>query len=601
VALPTYPFERQRYWIDVPKNHGAATVALPADQLSKKPDIADWFYLPVWKQAPLRVNKDTHDRWLIFDDGKFGLELANRLRKNGHSVVSISTGDAWSKLISDLDEPPTKILHCWSLARPDAQTGRELFSACQDLGFYSLLKLVKQIGNDERCGPIEIMVLSNDLQEVTGEESLCPEMSTLLAACKVVPQEYGEITCRSIDVICPPPGSWHEEKLITELYKEVTANVPDVTIAYRKGRRWVQQFDPLPLVSNGTTKLRDRGVYLITGGLGGVGLILARHLALSVRARVVLVGRSAVPASGVTEKLKELEAEGAEVLVLTANVADPIALRECFETAEKTFGKVDGVIHAAGVSATSAFKLIQEIEPQHCEMHFEPKVYGLYALEHVLAEREVDFCLVFSSLSSFLGGLSFSGYTAANIFVDAFIARHNQTNPKPWFGVNWDTWQTGKNQHQQLGADLAVLEMTPAEGAEAFERVVSQSPVAQLVHSTGDFQARLARWIYRTCDSAVVDASTHPRPNLQNDYFPAETELEETIVHIWENVLGIDKIGIHDNFFELGGTSLSGLQVINQIQKALGIQVSPADFLEVPTVHAVALKLSELPLAAETA
>jgi acyl transferase domain-containing protein/acyl carrier protein len=663
VALPTYPFERQRYWIEAAQSNGhsaagpaaaggaatvqrtaagAGTAALPGQQpkLSKKWDVADWFYLPVWKQAPLRPNdqqtqdhdRQTRDHWLIFDDGKLGVELTKRLEAAGHTVTSVRISDTWSStsshsysinptstadyrdLLARLDEPPNKILHCWSLARPSAGNQRELFSACQNIGFYSLLKLAKQLGNDDRCGAIEIIALSSELQEVTGQESLCPEMSTLFGACKVVPQEYGEITCRSVDVMCPEPGSWQEQKLITELYNEITANAPDVTVAYRNGRRWIQQFDPLRLEAAGDAATRERGVYLITGGLGGIGLILAQHLATSVRARLVLITRSVFPAnetweqwlerheandptSSIIEKLKEIEATGSEVLVVTANVADAPALQQCFETAEATFGQVNGVIHAAGVSAIAAFKLVQEIEPQHCEMHFEPKVHGLYALERVLAEREVDFCLVFSSLSSFLGGLSFSGYAAANIFIDAFIARHNQTCAKPWFGVNWDSWQTGKNQHQQLGASLAALEMTPAEGAEAFERIISRSPVAQLVHSTGDFQTRLAQWIDGKASSQpdlINNAVLHARPNLQNDYVAPETELEKNIAHIWQKVLGIDEIGMHDNFFELGGTSLSGLQVINQIQKELGIQVSPADFLEVPTVSAVALKLNNL-------
>jgi acyl transferase domain-containing protein len=610
VALPTYPFERQRYWIEAQSN---ALAAVPAQQpqLGKKPDVADWFYLPTWKQAPLSGNdKQTNDHWLIFDDGKLGSKLAKRLEAAGDMVTCVRIDD--HDLLPILDQPPTKILHCWSLVRPNIESGRELFSACQNTGFYSLLKIAKQLGSYD--GAIEIIALSNELQEVTGQERLCPEMSTLLAACKVIPQEYGEIACRSVDVMCPESGSWQEQKLIDDLYHEITAGARDVTVAYRNGRRWIQQFDPLRLEAGATSKLRDRGVYLISGGLGGIGLILAQHLATSVRARLVLVTRSAFPAkstweqwlemheandptSSIIEKLTQLEVQGSEVLVLTASVADAAGLEKCFDTAAATFGEVNGVIHAAGVSATAAFKLIREIEPEHCEMHFEPKVHGLYALEHVLAKRQVDFCLVFSSLSSFLGGLSFSGYAAANIFIDAFIARHNQTSANRWFGVNWDSWQTGKNQHQQIGASLVALEMTPAEGVAAFERIISRSPVAQVVHSTGDFQARLAQWIERRepCAAEVVgNAAPHARPNLQNDFVAPHTELEKDLAHIWEKVLGIAEVGIHDNFFELGGTSLSGLQVINQIEKELGIQVSPADFLEVPTINAVALKLTEL-------
>jgi acyl transferase domain-containing protein/NAD(P)-dependent dehydrogenase (short-subunit alcohol dehydrogenase family)/acyl carrier protein len=638
VALPTYPFERQRYWIEGKTNGQQPHRKVERlEQLAKHEDIADWFYLPSWKQAPLMESrarrKSKRQQWLVFiDDSGIGCQVVKRLETDGQMVSAVKIGKEFAKLgpteysinpkqrddyrdlLADLDDLPTKVVHCWSLTRQvPAGFDREHFAQCQEIGLYSVINLAKAIGNRDTPNGIEIIVLSSNTQRVTGEEELNAEMATLLAPCKVIPQEYSNISCRSVDITLPGSGSWQEKRLIAELCIEFASESSESVVAYRGGSRWVQRFESLCLGDVETTKLRPRGVYIITGGLGGVGLILARHLAHTVQARLVLTGRSALPdrtaweewlttheqedrVSGVIREVRALEELGSDILVVTSDVSDESRMREVFDLAEERFGEIHGVIHAAGVSATTAFRLIQEVQPEHCELHFQPKVYGLYALERILRGRQLDFCLIFSSLSSFLGGLSFVGYAAANIFMDAFTARHNQTDPEAWLSVNWDSWQTGRDQHKVIGKSLAAFEMTPAEGAEAFQRVISGSPVRQLINSTGDFHARIAQWVnskpLSQTSASQNAAGTYPRPNLQNPFIPPANELEKRIAGIWQMVLGIEKVGIHDNFFDLGGTSLTGLQVITRIQKELGVQVSPSDFLEVPTVNVVAGKLT---------
>lgn len=115
------------------------------------------------------------------------------------------------------------------------------------------------------------------------------------------------------------------------------------------------------------------------------------------------------------------------------------------------FSKIDGVLHAAGISDSRAFDSIQRIRPRQCEWHFQPKIYGLYVLDELLSDQKLDFFMLFSSLSSVLGGLTFTAYTAANIFMDAFTYQHNRTAQTKWISVNWDTWRVSANQHEILG------------------------------------------------------------------------------------------------------------------------------------------------------
>jgi acyl transferase domain-containing protein len=638
LPLPTYPFERQRYWIEpqqqLDDNRGSQGT------LSKKPDIADWFYLPFWKQsvppALLRQGNLTERKscWLVFvDECGLGSQIVKRLEQDGQNVISVKVGSEFTEhsdcvytldprqpnnyevLLNELlakDKIPTTIVHLWSV-RPNEQpeSGVEWVDKAQDFGFYSLLFLAQAIGKQNLTDEFQITVVSNNMQNVTGEESLCPEKATVLGPCKVIPQEYPNLTCRSVDVVVPQSGTRNERKLIDQLWDELQAKSSELVIAYRGNHRWVQTFEPVrwDKALKETPRLRERGVYLITGGLGSIGLVLAEHLAQTVQAKLLLTGRSAFPARDEWEqwltthdecdrisrkirKVQELEELGAEVLVAIADVANQQQMQEAITQAEEQFGQLNGVIHAAGMVAEESFRWIEESSYTECEQQFQPKVHGLLVLEQVLQERELDFCLLLSSLSSVLGGLGFVAYSAANLFMDAFVHQHNQTHQVPWFSVNWDGWQFGeqKKQSTSFGADLAELSITPKEGVNVFERILSGGELNQVVVSTGDLQARIDQWIkleslqspghFKKKDSS----SLHSRPNLPNPYVAPRNQLERTVTDIWQDLLGIEPIGIYDNFLELGGHSLLATQLISRVREALQVELPIRSLLEEPTV-----------------
>ncbi|HVU65962.1 MAG TPA: phosphopantetheine-binding protein, partial [Ktedonobacteraceae bacterium] len=244
----------------------------------------------------------------------------------------------------------------------------------------------------------------------------------------------------------------------------------------------------------------------------------------------------------------------------------------------------------------AAFRVLQEIGPQQCAMHFAPKAYGVHALEEALADLPLDFCLLYSSLSSVLGGLGFAGYTAANIFLDSYAEQHNQRTVTPWISVNWDTWQVRENAHDLLGATVEQYAMRPEEAIEALIRIL-QSGQTRVVNSTGDLQARMGQWL-RSQNAHEEASFTHAysgamqtRPQLLTPYTPAQEEYEQQIVLIWQQVLGIEPIGIHDNFFELGGHSLMGTQLIGRLRQAFQVNLPLAVLFEAPTVAELALAI----------
>ena len=326
----------------------------------------------------------------------------------------------------------------------------------KDLGFYSLLFLAQSLGK-QLTENIRITVISNNMQEVTGAEVLYPEKALAIGPVKVIPQEYPNLTCQSIDLDLPAPGSWQAEKLLNQLLDELHAHSSDSVIAYRGNDRWVEDFEPvqLPEIGAEPPRLRKRGVYLITGGLGGIGLVLAEYLAQTVQAKLLLTGRSAFPArdnweewlnthnsedeiSRKIRQLQKLAQLGAEVLVVSADVTNLEQMQSAIAQAEKQFGKFNGVIHAAGIPGGG---VIQRKTPQMTASILEPKVKGTLVLNKIFQDVLLDFFVLCSSLTSIRGEFGQVDYAAANAFLDAFA--HYKTNRDSTFtvAINWSAWQ----------------------------------------------------------------------------------------------------------------------------------------------------------------
>jgi NAD(P)-dependent dehydrogenase (short-subunit alcohol dehydrogenase family)/acyl carrier protein len=491
----------------------------------------------------------------------------------------------------------------------------EQTAVAQDRGFYSLLFLAQSLGEHHFTETPQITVVANNLQEVTVDDKLCAEKATVLGPVKVIPQEYLNITCRSIDVVLPESGSSQERKLIDHLWADVTATSSDITVAYRGGHRWVQSFEPIHVNESAKelSHLREKGSYLIAGGLEGIGLVLAEYLAQSVKARLILTTNSEIPArdryetwlrthgeqndvSRQIRKVQELEILGAEVLAVTADVTRQSQMEAVFTQAEERFGPLNGVIYAAGNFGRASLESIEETDKSKCERQFQASIYGPLTLEKILLDKKLDWCLLVSSLSSVLGGLGLVAYSAANTFLDAFACQKNRSNALPWISVNWDSWKFGGERQEATAfkTQLDELSITPTEGVEAFERIVSCDGLSQVIISTVDLQARITQWVTRESireqDQAGQEESItfHARPNLLTLYTAPRNEVEQTLVEVWQKLVGIDQVGIHDNFFELGGDSLLAVQVISRVREKFEIDFPLTNLFEQPTVAALA-------------
>lgn len=635
VSLPSYPFERQRYWVE-PNRAQSDVRRRPVS--SKQPDLGDWFYIPSWKRSmPPQPNdhQDANRTWVLFADKEnaLGPSIEKRLKQASQHVVVIQAAhkferidenaysinpcasddyDAIIRALREQGRDPDRIIHLLSVMPRRLGSSQTLFEEAQERGYYSLLYLMWALAKTKRDNPVHVEVVSDSMQEVGGEVSF-PEKSTLLGPCIVASQEHPDVVCRSVDVDLADLGNGLESSDLADLLiAELQNPSPDKIIAYRGGKRWVRHYEPHVLngSENSIRRLRQNGVYLITGGLGGVGLIVAEYLARTLKARLILTGRSKLPPREAwsalaadriesededkiarkIRRLRHIEELGGEVLVETADVADEVQMESLISRVYERYGRLNGVFHAAGItSGSSVYRALTEVGRDESEAQFIPKVRGLCVLERVLRDRSVDFCLLFSSNASVLGGLGFVAYAAANLFMDAFACARARDRSTAWISANWDHWPEETRQYTGISTSVDQFTMTVQESEEALRRVVCMAPPGQIVVSTGDLSNRLRVWVQGDGKAvAVGHAGAYPRPGLQTQFIAPSNETERVIADIWRQVLGIEHVGVLDNFFDLGGHSLLVTQVVGRVRDAFEIDLPLSKLFDVPTVAGLA-------------
>ncbi|MEW2443715.1 type I polyketide synthase [Micromonospora marina] len=491
VRLPSYPFQRRRYWVepDRPETSGPAS-----------PPASSPTYRPSWRRLqPVRPRAEAGP-WLVLGaDLPAGRALAESLpslvrvhagtgfAQDGPDAFTVDPADRedYARLLDALgDRLPARVVHLWSLA---VEPGTDLDRA-EAVGFHSLLAFAQALADRAERPALTIEVLTRGVFSVTGDECLQPENATVIGPCTVVPQEVPGVTCRLLDVT----GTGIES------LADAVRSAPDEPVLARRGSHWwargfdAVDLDPVPA----TRRLRDHGVYLITGGLGGIGLALAEHLARSVRAPAIgLLGRTPVPpeetwprwlaehdADDATSirirRIEELQRLGARVMALHADVTDLAQTSRAVDELRARFGALSGVVHAAGLPASG---LLAGKSRADADAVLAAKTRGTLVLDSVVGRDPLDFFLLCSSRTAILGGPGQLDYCAANAFLDTFAAGRDGVT-----AVAWDTWRdTGMAADPAGGVDV---------GHPLLQRRLRSTPTVETFRTT-----------ITTADSWIVD------------------------------------------------------------------------------------------------
>ncbi len=475
IPLPTYAFDATRHWIDAGKPAPAAAPVPPEHALRRR-ELDDWFLQPSWKRSLASPTSPPVAPVLVLTDelgvsqaltGALEARSIEVLRvargsgftssKPGHYTVRPEVVDDWRALLRDLGSQPafpTHIVHAFSL-----DGWRDPGQAPMQDGYFSLLALSQALGAEDITSPLRLVAVTSGAQMVSGETRLEPGVATINGMLKVLPREFPNIEARAVDVLVPLPDSWQSRQLAAQLADELSCSADADTIALRGDDRWLRTWEPIALPSRDDSQLiRRGGTYLITGGLGGIGLALAQHLAERFAPKLILLSRT--PASSAHRRLaiEALEQAGATVMVAVADVTEEAALSVALATARQRFGPIQGVFHTAGVLSDG---VIQLKDPATSASVFAPKVAGTLALEAATAGDPLDFLMLFSSVSAIAGPAGQVDYAAANAFLDAYAPARRARDGVRAISVNWAAWRD-VGMAATMARDLGMLGVSAA-------------------------------------------------------------------------------------------------------------------------------------------
>lgn len=489
VVLPTYQFQRTRYFIEP----GQAATAAAVPVLIRNDDIADWGALPAWRPAFADVDADvitdlatTPLTWLVFaDEQGLSTSLTARLTAAGHRVVRAFVGDTFAQLsadnfvlapeqgragydqllaaLSDAGTTPDRIAHFWLTDDvTPARAGSSRFDRNIEQGFWSLTWLAQSL-TEANLDSLHLSVFTRGAAQVQGEALRHPEKAMISGPVGVLARELPGATCAQIDLdvqaVSVPKSGWFAKAapvpqidITDRLIEEVMVTPANTIAAYRGARRYEMGYKPVKLTATDTPAFREGGTYLITGGFGGIGQTLAADVLYQHDATVILLTRDGLPERGTWDAylkrngtvdrtalrmraVMRLEALG-RVEVAGADVANLAQMRRVIEDVTARHGSLTGLIHAAGVLDDGP--LLAKSDAQ-MDAVLAPKVQGLRVIDQLLPDGALEMLVLFSSTSTATRSAGQVDYVAANAWLNAFAAARRGGKTRVT-AINWGVW-----------------------------------------------------------------------------------------------------------------------------------------------------------------
>lgn len=573
--LPGYPFELTECWIEPSVRQ--ETLALQR-------------YLQCWVPLTGQEKEETRDKpgnWLLITDGS---------AHTRQQAQQLSTTLPGSQIISFESE------HFLATLKNTSASIAVLFDPdhCGQQAFTPLLTVLTLIRQLPLAEPRRLTIVTRSAIDLMAAP--CPALAALTSAVKSLNQEYPALRSRLIDT---------DGQDLALLTGEMEMTFPTI-VALRQSDRLTEGFLPAPTPVETHRNSVPRSI-LIMGGGGQVGLQYARTFLENSQARVCLLQRSSLAAlKSRSDNASQLRAARIEALMqrwpdrLTCCVAD-VECQESLLTACKQvrgeMGSLDLLIHTAGVDASMHYQLIRDVDADFCQTSFAAKSRGLQHMAKVAEVLSIPHCHVVSSISSALGGIGMYIYGSLHAWLDAAVATLRRQHPSRWTLLNWEAWEFGNDdevpdQFRQgaFGSELNRYAMQPSQGRHFLWQCWSHLQGPSVVSST-DFQQRYQQWVSNQLtdsDQAEEEQTPKaPRPEMSSEYQPAQGQVEEKILAIWESLLGLQGIGIDDNFFELGGHSLLALKMTGLVNQSISATISMVDIFQYPTIRKLAASVTD--------
>jgi polyketide synthase PksN len=588
VQLPTYPFEKERFWLDVAaavkpaavgnaSEIGSVTVA-EADASMRVLTFAEaWIESPrtaapgtdlrtivclvagedgdqAWREAFERVGPQR--RWIFVPtSANLGAETFRELHRQHGTIDAV----VWLHPLGDpaaIQDPSTVLPLLRALADAELAPGRLLLA----LPFANEL---------ERC-------------HVDAWVAFEPSLARVLPGTKTAIIGLGQAAGQVL-----PPSSAAEV-----LWSEMTA--VDFRSARHEGRRrFVRQVQPTRLSATGSAFKRG-GTYLITGGRGSLGLACAEYLAKTYAANLVLVSRSA-PDAETSTRLDALRRQAGEVIYAQADVCDPIALAAALTEAKKHVGPIIGVLHAAGVADARS---ILEKDAAALRRVLAPKVQGTLALDEALRHEPIDFVAYFSSSAGVLGDFGACDYAIGSRFEAAYAEYRNHLCARGerrgrTVVVQWPVWQQGAMGQAEGEATRFYLEtsgqraLETAEGMAVLEQVLLAEPARHLVLVGKPERVQRFLGLATSPVAGAGERSSAAAGMAESNGGDLEDNVRSALVEIIGAQLNIErrKVRLGANLADFGFDSISLAEFAERLNAQFGLKITPAVFFGHSTIE----------------
>lgn len=564
------------------------------------------YYHHQWREAPADLSQVKRSSVVLFDsDDNLAKDYRAQLKAAGQPIeqlVLVKPGNAF-KALGD---------NTFTVNVGDAQDFSALIAALKAQSF-DLSRIVYRLGNQPM--PKDVAQYNQALEQgVFGLLYLCQALieHKLLNSTKVIysfdaaaaqVQPHNEavngfvksLLLENAKARCTVLQS--EQASWPELLAEFGFN--DSAVRYRLGKRQVRTLARFDLATNTAGQglnFKHKGVYLITGGAGGLGLIFAKYLAEQCQARLVLTGRSQLNDERQAD-IKALEAIGAEVMYVACDVAERTQLQALIEQVHNRFGSIDGIVHSAGVLRDS---FLRNKKPEEMAAVFAPKVTGTLLLDELSAKDKLDFFVTFSSLAALGGNAGQCDYAYANHFMDSFAdARNNMVAQGLRDGVsvslNWSLWADGGMQLDEqteliFKRNLGIKPLATEVGVDAFAKAIGlNEPHLAVVEAIAD-KLEVAWGLKVPPQEVAAVAQTEAEP-VQTG--PADNLLEQVqnaLIDITVDFLklDIDDIEVDTILMDLGFDSIGLAAFANALNDIYQTELTPVVFFEYPNIREVA-------------
>jgi acyl transferase domain-containing protein len=629
LRLPAYPWQRERHWFEHTDRRVSAhvnTVTTNPTHNADRPNLADCVNEISWVEMPSTADDSSGDTdpasWIVFADGSVGDGLAAHLVALGDTCTIIRPGSVFRSLDANTFEiDPTSdddlsrvlteravgcrgVIHAWSEARdreslPDLD---ELWAA-QSLGCFSVGSLVRVLATLSLPQVPRLWLVTTGLQRESDAEPVpFPVHGAVAGLGRVIAEEHPELQCTNIDLSAV--------SIDAELHAAVLAmreDIPEQQLMLRGNRRLVARYHSTTLASAPT--IRADATYLITGGLGGIGRLVAGWLVSRGARSLILTGRNA-PSAEASAVIADLEALGATVRVVRADVADPVDVSQLLVTIRSDTRPLRGVLHLA---ATIDDKLLLNTEEDSYRNLLRPKMAGAWNLCRALEGDDLDFWISFSSIAAVVSQPGQGSYAAANAFLDG-LARYMSASGKRMQSLQWGPWadtglatETGTQRSFKAYTAQGIHPMTPELGIAILEYALTQSaPVALtasadwnklLAFSSGQAGSAEFSELARTPGAA---ADLHvAEPNLRNQLAALPSGQQRTTLlesHLREQLAAVlkttaQRIDLRKPMGSMGVDSLMALELVRRLSKSIGIKVPATVVFNYPTIVTLASHL----------